>query len=339
MSEYYAIPEYAKDNLNNEMYAFDQFRNQIYLDIGKDEVHQIFAKKCDNNVFYAQDNAGNFILPVQKNKPCYFFNGEIPLFPKNSENVQIYGQFCKWEIYPNNGINEIYLTDSKGNECYARDKNGQYYFACKNVNGELVQFHAKDKHLKDIPLFNKNGEICYLINLNHNKPMYVVDNDKEIYLKSGNKEIYARNLKNLPIYALEKNRPYFALDENNLPYYAGYLNSEFYPKYNNEQFYKTILNKEIYASRGKNKQFYAKNEIGEILAKNETIPYYAQIESKELYPCINNLGQYYKMIDNTEIAASDENGLFYYAQTNTNVPFYPMDFRGIMSSDEEELSP
>lgn len=339
MSEYYAICEYAKDNLNNEIYALDNFCNQKYLDIGKDEIHQIFAKKSDNNIIYATDNAGNFILPIQKNKPYYFFNGEIPLFPRNSENVEIYGQFNKWEIYPNNGLQDIYLKDSKGNECYAREKNGQQYFAYKNVNGELVQFHAKDIDLKDIPLFNKNGEIVYLINLKHNKPIYTMEQDKEIYLKINKKEIYARNLKNLPIYAKNKNLPYFAVDEQNEPYYAHYLNSEFYPKKENEQFYKIIQQKEIYANRETNKQFYAKNESGEILAKNETIPYYAKIENNEIYPKIFNVGQFYKIIDNIEIAASDSTGLSYYAQTNTNIPFYPMDYSkktdDELSTDEE----
>lgn len=338
MSEYYALSKYARDKSNNEIYAQDNFCNQMYLNIGKDKVYQIFAKNYNNTIRYAQDGEKNFILPIQNNKPCYFFNGDQPLFPKNSQDIEIYAQFNSNEIYPTDGSREIYLNDVDGNQCYARDKSGQEYFASKEMNGERIQFYAKNSLLNDIPIFNKNGEIVYLINITQNRPLYPVEQEKECYLKIGKKEIYGRNLKNLPVYAKNKSLQYFARDENMSPYYGSYKEFEYYPTCDNgDQFYKVIEKKEIYAQRGIDKQFYAKNEQNDdILARSENISYYAQVAKNEIYPQVNNDSQYYKMDQDIEIPAAHQNGLRYYAKTNTNVNFYPMDFSQTSTEDSFE---
>lgn len=338
--EYYALPKYARDKSNNEIYARDNLHNEMYLDIGKDEIHEIFAKKNDDTIFYAQTSEQNFILPIQNNKPCYYFHGDQPIFPKNSQDLDIYAQFKSIEIYPNNSLQEdIYRTDTEGNQCYARDKNGQKYFASKVIYGECIQFYAKDNLLTDIPIFNnKNGEIVYLINITQNRPLYPVVQEKECYLKIDRKEIYGRNLKNLPVYAKNKNLQYFALDENMLPYYGFYEEYEYYPiSENGDQFYKAIAKKEIYALRGKEKEFYAKNkQKDDILAHSENISYYAQIDQNEIYPLLSNNSQYYKIEKDIEIPAADKNGLHYYAKTHANVNFYPIDFSQISTEETFE---
>lgn len=339
MSEYYALSEYAKDKFDNEIYAQDISYNQKYLDIGKDdEVHEIFAKNNDGEVRYAMNHERHFILPIQNKKLHYFFHSGKPLFPTNSEGLAVYCQFSKNEIYPNDGLQDIYLTDSKGNQCYAREKSGQQYFACKKeVNGELIQYYAKDSFLNDIPIFDKNREIIYLINITHNQPLYEIHQDKEIYLKADNKEIYAKNLKNLPVYAKNKNLRYFALDANGLPYYANYKKSEFYPKTENgNQFYKVIDKKEIYANMNKDEQFYAKNEQkDDILAQSENISYYARTENKEIYPQLNTSDEYYKIQEGIEIPATNKSGISYYAKTNDNIKFYPMDYTSTLLEGDE----
>lgn len=335
-SEYYALSEYAKDRFDNEIYARDISQNEKYLDIGKDEVHEIFAKNNDDNIRYAKNRESHFILPIQSSKPCYYFNADNPLFPRNSSDLEIYAQFNNDEIYPNDGSRDIYLKDSKDNQCYAREKNGQHYFACKNVNGELIQYYAKDSLLNDIPIYDRNGEIIYLINVTHNRPLYEIHQDKEIYLQTDDREIYGKNLQNLPVYAKNKNLSYFASNAKGLPYYANYKKSEFYPKTKNgSQFYKVIGRKEVYANRGDNEQIYAKNkQKDDILAQSENIPYYAQIEKGETYPQLNTGDQYYKIQEATEIPATNSSGVAYYAQTNDQNTFYPMCY---YTSPESEL--
>lgn len=329
--DYYALKRYARDHLGNEIYAKDHDNNEIYLNIGDDnEINEIFAKK-DNKIYYAKNNRGNFILPVRNGKPYYFFENGQPIFPVNKQNLPVYAQYNNFEIYPNDGTTDIYLTDSDGNQCYAKDVlNNQFYYASKWLKNHQVQFYAKDKDNKDIFIYDKNGDVVYLVNISLNKPIYTLIKNKEIYMKSGKREVYGRNLKKLPVYAKNGDNEYFATDENTLPFYANYENVQFYPKMKDKkQFYRKIEGKELYASLDKNKQYYAKNEtLDDMMAKDKNnLAYYCTKSDVEIYPKMKNDDQFYKINEkNVETPALNEFQLQYYAQKHTGELFYPMDF-------------
>lgn len=329
--EFYALKRYAVDHLGNEIYAKDENKNEIYLNVGKDkEVHEVFAKTKDKKIYYAKNDEGDFILPIRNGKPYYFFENGQPVFPVNNQNIPVYAQSNDFEIYPNDGITDIYLIDSEGNQYYAKNLlNNQFYYASKWVNNYQVQFYAKDKDNKDILIYDKNGDVVYLVNISLNTPIYTLNKNKEIYMKLGNREVYGRNLKKLPIYAKNENCEYFATDENNLPYYANYGNVEFYPKMKKKQFYKNIEGNELYASKDKNKQYFAKDEnLDEVMARDKNhITYYCKESDIEMYPKRKNEDQFYKVnIENVETPALNEMQIQYYAQKHTGELFYPMDF-------------
>lgn len=330
--EYYALKRYARDHFGNEIYAKDENNNDIYLNIGKDNtVNEIFAQTKNKKIHYAQNNQGGFTLPIRNGKPYYFFDKGQPLFPVNNQNVPVYAQYNNFEIYPNDGTTDIYLIDPEGNECYAKDLlNNQCYYASKWIKNLLIQFYAKDKDQNDIFIYDKNGDVVYLVNISLNKPIYKLIKNKEIYIKSGNREVYGRNIKKLPVYAKNKDQEYFATDEKKLPFYANYGNVEFYPKQkNNKQFYRSIEGKELYACIDKKKEYYAKNEaLDDIMACNKNhITYYCKACDVEKYPKTKNDDQFYKINEkNVQIPALNEFHLQYYAHKKTGELFYPMDF-------------
>lgn len=328
-TEYYAIKRYARDNTGGEIYATDIYGNNFYLNIGIDEeLKESLAKRNDNNIYYAKDCKGNFILPVENKKPYYFFDKD-PIFPINNKKIQVYATWKECQIYPNDGITDIYLKDLSGNQVYAKNSTGQCYYGSKIENSQHMQFYATDRAGNNIFIHDENGNRLYLVNLTLNRPIYEVHQGKEIYQKIDNTEIYGRLLNKLPVYAKNKDEECLAVDKNQLPYYAHYNDIEFYPKTSNKkQYYRTIKNKEIYAHKQKGIQYYTKDKaLNENLARDEfNNAYYCTNLNVETYPETNNGDQYYKNINHVECAALDKNNLTYYAKKNNEELFYPMDF-------------
>lgn len=322
MSEYYAIKRYALDCVGCQLYAKDKNNNEIYLNIGtENDKHEVLAKTNENKIRYAKDCRGDFILPIRDSKPYYFFDSSGPVFPMKDDRV--YGKWNNCEIYPNDGTTDFYLTDSDGNQCYAKNTKGRLYYASRMINNHLVQFYAKDKHNQDIFIYE--GDVVYLLNITLNKPIYNMVQDKEEYIKMNGKEIYGRNLQSLPVYAKDKGEEYLATDH--VPYYANYKNTEFYPKLSNKrQFYRKINQKEMYAFRDENKQYYAKNEQRDDILALDDAPYYCQDLKTEIYPKTKDNDQFYKIQNQVEIPAVNEKNLAYYAQKNTGNLFYPIDY-------------
>ena len=160
--------------------------------------------------------------------------------------------------------------------------------------------------------------------------LYAIDNDWANgwgYLMKNGKQIYARKANRDEYYFQNKSGEYPAKKKNGESYYAQTSNYEdIYPEMKNtRQFYlQDSAGNERYAI-GENNQFYAKDEDKfEYLARRNKKYYYAQDNSgNEIYPKTASNLNYYRLANETEHCAQNEEGNLYYARDEHGQEFYP----------------
>lgn len=125
-SEYYLydvhkVPIFAKNNDGDEIYAKDNYSNEMYP-----KKPPFFAKNRFQNVYYAKDSGQDEIYPTYKGLNIYTFTREGTVLIAHFKSGR--------ERYPSNGKGNYYPVDIRGKPFYLKNENDIKYPAKTKKN-------------------------------------------------------------------------------------------------------------------------------------------------------------------------------------------------------------
>lgn len=184
---------YAKDSKNADIYPTDNGRQYVLRDNGvayyakNENQEERYPVDSDNNDvvvenIFIRHKDGKIKLPVQKNgRPKYPKRGASEIYPVTDNNVPYY---CKnregVEVYAKNEKGDEYYLNFNSQVMFAKDRNGEYYYALDNNN---VIIYPEDKN-GEFYIKPENQSIYYLLT----KSNFVT------YAKRGKIEIYPTDI-------------------------------------------------------------------------------------------------------------------------------------------------
>lgn len=336
-NEYYALPQYAKDNRNSEIYAKHSSQDEFYLQHNNGQ--ESFALKKDSKgqlvPYFAMTNTNIPICPILE-VGQRFLKSDIS-YPRHG-NTDIYPVRRKRQYYIMGGNICKYAKNEHLDEFYAVDETQRPYYGGELTSeGHFIEIPAKDHNLKNIYIEYADS-IKYPFDESKNRPIYPVLDGDETYLEKNGVQIYAKNKQNLPHYAKKANGDEILANSNGVPYYAYYSTPgtnkiEFYPKLKNRrQFYLRSGKKKIYAKHDSD-EIYAKMENqNDFLAEDDSVPYYAtkNNNTEEFYPSLSSGKNFYKLVGKKELIAENKTtNRGFYAKDESENQFYPKDFNKV----------